>query len=249
MEELNKKNAQKFKIGKKVTGYEVKQMMRCPETGIRKEKGEKVTALSSGDAEQVNKSNRRIKAYKAKYNEICDITGLSPETRRMSITATQKSIKYPLQNSGNGGIIKVDNLNSLADPMKEVTGSAEISHPDEIKTFRKEIEKYGASLVERDDESLAYSPGIKKGQPGTVYISKGASYSAWCHEMQHLRDDFADGWSGMRIIENVEKRYEREKRAYQVEIDMAKKANRPDIAARLTENLEKERKIIYGETS
>ena len=107
LKELNKKNAQKFKIGEKeVTGYEAKQMMRRLETGIRKEKGEKVTALSSGDTEQVKKNNRRIKAYKAKYNEICDITGLSPETRRMSITATQKSIKYPLQNSGNGGIIK-----------------------------------------------------------------------------------------------------------------------------------------------
>ena len=82
-------------------------MMRRLETGIRKEKGEKVTALSIGDTEQANKNNRRIKAYKAKYNEICDITGLSPETRRMSITATQKSIKYPLQNSGNGGIISI----------------------------------------------------------------------------------------------------------------------------------------------
>lgn len=138
-------------------------------------------------------------------------------------------------------------FNSSADPMADAFGAGEDSNPEEIRSFRSELDELGVDLVEHDTESLGYCPGLRAGQQGTVYISHGASYSAWCHEMQHVRDDAATGWQGMRIIADVDERYAMEERAYNVEIELALKLNRPDIADKLRENLEKERRTIYGE--
>ena len=88
---------------------------------------------------------------------------------------------------------------------------------------------------------------LPPGQPGSAQISKGASYSAWCHEMKHVMDDYAAGWQGMRILENLDEHYAREVAAYQIEIDMALRMGRKDIADRLKKNLERERVKIYGE--
>ncbi len=133
------------------------------------------------------------------------------------------------------------------DPMKEVTGPAEKSNPNEIADFRKELLECGVEIIQRDRESLGYAPGFLPGNPGTIYVSKGASYSAWCHEMQHMRDDRDAGWSGMRILTDLDERYIREERAYSIEIAMARDAGREDIADRLKANLEVERRIIYGD--
>lgn len=138
-------------------------------------------------------------------------------------------------------------FHSLADPMVEVTGPAEKSNPKEVEAYKKELQDLGIELIRRKEETLAYSPSLRAGQPGRAYISEGASYSAWSHEIQHVRDDYADGWTGMRILENPEKRYQREVRAYNVEIKLAEKANRSDIVNRLKDNLEQERRDIYGE--
>ena len=64
--------------------------------------------------------------------------------------------------------------------------------------------------------------------------------------MQHVNDDKGAGWLGMSIIADVDRRYEWEVRAYNVEIDMAIKVGREDIANKLRQNLENERKKIYG---
>lgn len=137
-------------------------------------------------------------------------------------------------------------FNSKADPMQDAFGPGELSNPKEIADFRKEADECRVQIIEKEYESLGYSPGMRKGQPGELHISNGASYSAWCHEIQHMRDDRAAGWSGFGIIENREECYRREKRAYKIEIDMAEKAGRKDIADRLRENLESERRRIYG---
>ena len=139
-----------------------------------------------------------------------------------------------------------NSFQSSADPMREVFGSGEQSHPKEIAAFRREAAQAGVQIIEREYESLAYSPGLASGQPGTLYISKGASFSGWSHEIQHMRDDQTAGWSGMRILSNPEECYQREKNAYEIEIKMAEEAGRKDIASRLRENLEAERRRIYG---
>ena len=135
---------------------------------------------------------------------------------------------------------------TTADPMREAMGSGEISHPQEVAAFRREAAARGVNIVEHEYESLGYSPALFAGSPGVLYISKGASYSAWCHEMQHMRDDYEAGWSGMRILSNPEERFNREKRAYDIEIKMAEEIGRPDLAQRLKQNMENARRNIYG---
>ena len=88
----------------------------------------------------------------------------------------------------------------------------------------EQLKNLNVELVERKKEALGYAPGIRRGDPGSVYISEGASYSAWCHEMQHVLDDFEDGWMGMRILADLDERYRREEKAYSIEIELAKKS-------------------------
>ena len=139
-----------------------------------------------------------------------------------------------------------EGFRSSADPMAEVTGSGETSHPEEIRKFREEAVKNGVEIIEHEYESWGYSPGLKPGQPGQLYVSKGASYSGWRHEIEHMRDDKAAGWSGMAILMDKDECYRREANAYNIEIRLANEAGRPDIAERLRENLKAERRSIYG---
>ena len=77
--------------GKQVTGYEATQMMRRLETAIRNEKSIKNMSQAEGDKGQITKSNKKIKAYKDKYEEITNITGFYPETKRMSVPRKPKT--------------------------------------------------------------------------------------------------------------------------------------------------------------
>lgn len=84
---LNERYNQKYEIGgKEYTGYEVTQMMRKLERETRKINKEKVTAEASGDNVLVKDCKSKIKAYRAKYDRICEVTGFSPEYKRMTIT-------------------------------------------------------------------------------------------------------------------------------------------------------------------
>lgn len=80
-----------------------------------------------------------------------------------------------LRDSGSGG---TTSFHSKADPMVEVMGSAEKSHPEEIKAYKEELNNLGVKLIRRKEETLAYSPSLVRGKPGKAYISEGASYSA-----------------------------------------------------------------------
>jgi DNA-binding ferritin-like protein len=84
--ELNKRNAQTFDIdGKQMTGYEAKQAMRRLETAVREQKTTREAARNAGDKVLADNCTAKIKAYQGKYNEICDITGMPPQPKRMSI--------------------------------------------------------------------------------------------------------------------------------------------------------------------
>lgn len=86
LKRLKERDNRTFQIGEKqVTGYEASQMMRRLETAVRGEKSIRDLARTNGDTLQVRKSNAKIKAYKVKYNEISNITGISPDTKRMSV--------------------------------------------------------------------------------------------------------------------------------------------------------------------
>ena len=84
---LNEQNKRVYEIdGKEYTGYEATQAMRKLETAVREQKSIKETAQAEGDKGLVKDCNANIKAYREKYEHICDITGIKPDYKRMSIT-------------------------------------------------------------------------------------------------------------------------------------------------------------------
>ena len=136
------------------------------------------------------------------------------------------------------------------DPMREVTGAAIISNPKEVLQFKKEIKASGVEIRQREagKEAMGYSPGLLPGQPGQFIIDDEASYAAWLHEMKHMRDDRKAGWRGYKAsLQNKALRYQMEKDAYAIEIELAKKAGRKDIVKRLRQLLKEERQRIYSD--
>ena len=85
-------NKKQYKVGNlEGNKYFFSQKMRSLESAIREQKDIKAVAQASGDKALVKKCNERIKAYKDKYTEITDATGLSPETKRMSVPRKPKT--------------------------------------------------------------------------------------------------------------------------------------------------------------
>lgn len=156
-------------------------------------------------------------------------------------------IKAQQEEQRRASLRKRGSFNSKADPMRDAFGGGEKTNPEEIAAFRKEAAAAGVKIIEPKNEYLAYQPGLLPGTPGQLIISKDASYSAWCHEMKHMRDDRDNGWQGYRVRMDRDLCYQREIDAYEIEIQMALDAGREDIADALRANLEEERKSIYGE--
>lgn len=125
------------------------------------------------------------------------------------------------------------------DPMREVLGSAENSHPEEIAAIRNRLNSEGVKVIRREG-TMAYQPSVKPGEPGQIVMEEGASYSAWLHEIQHFDDDKDSGFKGFRLFADPEKAVEMERKAYDVEIEFAKNLGYNDIVKRL-EKLKAER--------
>ena len=137
-----------------------------------------------------------------------------------------------VENSLKDDTISTDRFRTTGDPMREVTGAGLKSNPREVQQIIKELTNAGVE-IRYHDSHMAYSQGLRAGMPGQFIIDKNASYSAWAHEYKHFCDDLADGFPGMRIFMDTEKCKQREIDAYNVEIELAKEANRMDIVERL----------------
>lgn len=225
--------------------YKNTQKQRQMERSIRATKREIEAQRAIG--ESTTQLQSKLRKQTNEYEAFSAGAGLKVKNNRLRVVNNSSNLNDTIvARRYKNDIIKKKQLNSISDPMADVFGPGEVSNPEEIMAFRKELNALGVDLIERKRESLGYAPGLFKGEPGTAYISKGASYSAWCHEMQHVRDDYEDGWLGMRILEDSDKRFEREQRAYEIEIQLARKAGREDVAKQLESNLEAERKNIYG---
>ena len=84
---LKAENERQFTIGNSTgDGYYWSQRMRHLEAETRNAK-DQINALKAfGNSEtQIADLNKKIKAYRQKYNEICDVTAIKPDYRRMSI--------------------------------------------------------------------------------------------------------------------------------------------------------------------
>lgn len=132
-----------------------------------------------------------------------------------------------------------------ADPAREVMGAAVTSHPQEVAQMRNALADMGVEVIDRPG-SMAYSPGLRAGEPGQMIIDPEASYSAWRHEYQHALDDQAAGWGGMKSLFDNDLRWQWEQNAYNQEIDLAQKFGHDDVIKKLTENMELERQNIFG---
>ena len=89
---LNEQNAKRYTIdGKEYSGYDITQSQRKIESAVREQKTIRNLARASGDKVLVKKCNEKIKAYRQKYDEIAEVTGLYPETKRMSVPRKPKT--------------------------------------------------------------------------------------------------------------------------------------------------------------
>lgn len=90
--EIEEQNNKEYTIGERTGNrYFWSQRMRNLESATREQKTIRDLARSSGDKVLVKKCNDRIKAYRQKYDEIAEATGLSPETKRMSVPRKPKT--------------------------------------------------------------------------------------------------------------------------------------------------------------
>lgn len=71
--------------------YFFSQKMRNLESATRQQKTIRDLARSSGDKVLVKQCNEKIKAYRQKYDEIAEATGLYPETKRMYVPRKPKT--------------------------------------------------------------------------------------------------------------------------------------------------------------
>ena len=162
LKRLNERNTRTFNInGKEMTGYEASQAMRRLETEVRKQKDIRTIARESGDKEQVRRCNARIKACKAKYAEISDITGIAQEPKRMSVPRMPKTGGNPLTSAGNGGIIEKSRSISAKNMSNGMRRSVfhELSDP-EIQSLKEDIRAIGADeskFVFNSGEATSYS--------------------------------------------------------------------------------------------
>lgn len=90
--EIEEQSNKEYTIGERTGNrYFWSQRMRNIESATREQKTIRDLARSSGDKVLVKKCNEKIKAYRQKYDEIAEATGLYPETKRMSVPRKPKT--------------------------------------------------------------------------------------------------------------------------------------------------------------
>ena len=90
--EIEEQNNKEYTIGERTGNrYFWSQRMRNIESATREQKTIRDLARSSGDKALVKQCNEKIKAYRQKYDEIAEVTGLYPETKRMSVPRKPKT--------------------------------------------------------------------------------------------------------------------------------------------------------------
>ncbi|HFI0255503.1 TPA: hypothetical protein ACGOVD_000127 [Streptococcus suis] len=134
---------------------------------------------------------------------------------------------------------------SVEDPAADYYGSARESNSERVQEIISNLKKIGVKVYEQNRNVFGYSPGGLPGVPGEITISSKASLSAWEHENLHALDDYEAGFSGARIFQDLNEHWRREKRAYDLEISMAKRLHNDELVAKLKVNKTREWNKIY----
>ena len=84
---LKAENERQFEInGTTKDGYGWSQVLRNLESNTRNAKDEINALKAFGNSQaEIDRLNAQIKSYRAKYNEICDVTGIKPDLKRLSV--------------------------------------------------------------------------------------------------------------------------------------------------------------------
>lgn len=91
LKEIQQRNTKGFEFdGKHYSMYEGTQFQRRLETEIRKAKDTQILARASEDTELIDESQQRITHLTHKYNDLCKISGLQPQKRRMTVSGYRR---------------------------------------------------------------------------------------------------------------------------------------------------------------
>lgn len=154
--EKNRKTSETVEYeGEEKTRYEWIQKQRAIERAVRTQKTTAEMAHAAGDTAVEEKCKARIKALKARYDDLTEKVGLTPDRERMRVTK-------PLTNVGGGGIMQ----EKIADkPITKITDEAIARVPKvgsrlyteeqnaEIQRQHKELLEYARS---HDDKEVAF---------------------------------------------------------------------------------------------
>ncbi len=92
LEEMHRQDMELVEYdGVKKTRYEWKQAQRRLETKVRQEKDISVMAKSAGDNDRARQADDKIKVLRAKYDDLCDKTGLQPTLERTAVPNLKNS--------------------------------------------------------------------------------------------------------------------------------------------------------------
>ena len=226
--------------------------------------GAAISTLASGASaatRQSGEASAEYRANEAEYLNLLERKGLLPpeSSKNAAPVGTAEDGEQNAESrslsqhkiSGLSGLDAAEDegsssaLHTYHDPIREKIGSAFQSHPKAMSKILKSLEHRGIEVAYRPG-SMSYSPNSESGKPGKLIMDPDASYSAWLHELQHLADDEASGWQGMKILSLPYEELAFEERAYRLEIDFARKNGYSKIAKRLERLLFERRQEILG---
>jgi hypothetical protein len=194
-----------------IKNYDLQQKQRYNERQIRRYK--RLSEYSLDDANK-QKYSGLLRHWQARQREF--ISNNSDVLRRQYDREKIYTSNSLTSGSNSGNIKSNKYFHSIDDPLREILGSAYQSHPEKVAELLEYLKSVNVEVMIRDEnESLGYQPAVSSGNPGQIVLNKKASISAWLHEVQHVKDDEASGWCGMRILfTDPEERYQWEIRAY-----------------------------------
>jgi len=137
-------------------------------------------------------------------------------------------------------------LNTYGDFLADAIGPARITHPKEYNAILKEANALGIE-VEFRPGTLAYSPSLSRGKPGTLVLDPDASIGAMRHELRHAKDDKDSGYLGFGNMENPSNFWRFEFRGYMEEIKVARELKLFDVGKKIVEEMRERRAEIKGD--
>ena len=189
--------------------------------------------------------------YAVRFNKDLDVAGYDPDeykeiydnaegkTRNEKINSMRRQYREENKDKINAQkraayAAQKQTLFTYDDPIREILGSAEESHPERLDEILTDLREKGVKVIRRQG-AMGYQPSPLSGKPGQVVMEPGASISAWEHEYKHSKDDEQLGWAGLRVFADPDMAERFERDAYAVEIEFAEKLGYNDIVDRLRE--------------